>query len=191
MIFTGYNPEFDNMLMIRHGAGVRRYHTWPTIGEQSVAAHSWGVAMILLKLDPDVTAQCLAAALSHDIAEGATGDTPAPAKWLSPMLASALEAAELQANNVMNINYAEELNKYEFMLVKAADMLELMFFSLEQRLLGNQRMDAVMQNGYDWMYNKVPGGEWRGTDNAREWAQYLGLAYTKKAHGKLNLRDHW
>ena len=190
MIFTGYNEEFDNMLRIRHGAGVRRYHTWPTIGEQTVAAHSWGVAMILLKLDPDISGQAVAAALAHDIAEGTTGDVPAPAKWLNPGLAYQLDVSEAQANNQMNINYAEELNKYEFTLVKAADMLELMFFCLEQRLLGNQRMDPIMQNGYDWMYKNI-SKEWRGTMNAREWAQYLGLAYISRAGGKLSLKDHW
>ena len=43
----------DLFNMIRGGA-IKRYHTLEIIGEQSVASHSWGVAMILQYLNPNV-----------------------------------------------------------------------------------------------------------------------------------------
>ena len=68
------------ILKVLEGGEVKRYHTMPTIGEQTVANHSWGVAVILSWLKPDISPKALLKALTHDVAEKQTGDMPAPTK---------------------------------------------------------------------------------------------------------------
>ena len=88
---TGMNDLFN---MIRGGA-IKRYHTLETIGEQSVASHSWGVAMILQYLEPNVSKEAILRALTHDVAELFTGDIPAPVKWANPDLVEVLKSCLL------------------------------------------------------------------------------------------------
>ena len=83
----------DLFNMIRGGA-IKRYHTLEIIGEQSVASHSWGVAMILQYLDPNVSKEAILRALTHDVAELFTGDVPAPVKWDNPDLVEVLKRIE-------------------------------------------------------------------------------------------------
>ena len=45
----------EEALNVLSGGEVKRYHTLPTIGEQTVANHSWGVALILNWLKPDIS----------------------------------------------------------------------------------------------------------------------------------------
>lgn len=64
--------------MIAEGNSVERWHTqgWPV--KQTVAAHSWGVAMLLLERAPErvVDKGLLKAALTHDLHESILGDIP-------------------------------------------------------------------------------------------------------------------
>ena len=66
---------------------VRRWHTQAVRHEQTVAAHSWGVALIALRLagaeaPAEGRAQLLLLGLLHDAHEGTFGDTPYRAKAL-------------------------------------------------------------------------------------------------------------
>jgi hypothetical protein len=62
------------------GAGqVKRWHTIPGV-TQTVADHSWGVAMLLLLVHPDPSIRLIKAAMLHDIHEVAFGDIPSPSK---------------------------------------------------------------------------------------------------------------
>lgn len=64
--------------------------------KQSVAAHSWGVAMLLLEEAPKgvVTLDLIRAALTHDLHESVLGDVPSPAKTRFPELYDELVKAE-------------------------------------------------------------------------------------------------
>lgn len=55
---------------------VARYHATPSVSTQSVAAHSWGVAVLLLHIFPDCSKGLLKEALLHDTEEYWTGDIP-------------------------------------------------------------------------------------------------------------------
>lgn len=123
--------------MARNGHHIKRFHTLPTIGQQSVAEHSFGVAMLVLWLTEDrASGNLLRAALYHDLAEQATGDMPATSKWDNPELKWALDRAEdiFNEEHVLSV----QITQAESLCLKWADGLELMCYCLEQRKLGNR-----------------------------------------------------
>lgn len=133
----------------RLGGNVRRYHTRSVIGEQTVAAHSWGVAMLLLELCENPSAELLRAALVHDLAEYDTGDVPSTAKWQSPELKAAL--SRLEGRIEVELEIAVELSQEERFALKLADMLELCWHAYEQRKLGNRYAEEWWENGSNWI----------------------------------------
>ena len=142
---TGMNDLFN---MIRGGA-IKRYHTLETIGEQSVASHSWGVAMILQYLEPNVSKEAILRALTHDVAELFTGDIPAPVKWANPDLVEVLKRIEDKYESDIGIGF--KLSPEETALGKQADMFELLVFCVRQRRLGNTNMNEVFSNGVEYL----------------------------------------
>ena len=146
--------KIDSLFEIERGGVIKRYHTLETIGEQSVGAHSWGVAMILVYLEPEISKTAILKALTHDIAELYTGDIPAPVKWDNPTLVKSLKAIELAYEQTLGIDYSRELGKQEALLFKQADMFELLFFCMRQRKMGNTNMNLVFSNGVEYLANQ-------------------------------------
>jgi len=146
--------DLDNLFEVVRGGTIKRYHTLETIGEQSVGAHSWGVAMILQYLDKSVSKEAILKALTHDIAELYTGDIPAPVKWDNPDLVKSLKSIERAYEKKLGIDYSNVLGKKEAILFKQADMFELLFFCMRQRKMGNTNMNTVFSNGVEYLANQ-------------------------------------
>jgi 5'-deoxynucleotidase YfbR-like HD superfamily hydrolase len=69
--------------LIQGGNDVTRWHTIPSLRPQTVASHSWGVAMMAMSLfDGKMEDKLLLveAALEHDLAEKVIGDIPRPSR---------------------------------------------------------------------------------------------------------------
>lgn len=138
---------------IRMAGRIRRLHIRPMNGEeQNVAAHTWGVVMILLDLFPDVSRDAIIFALRHDVPEVVTGDIPANVKWDNPELEEALEKREKQFLEAMGwktkhtgVPSWDRENLY----IKIADRIELLFFCLEQMYMGNWLLTDVYVNVRD------------------------------------------
>ena len=130
-----------NIPRIRAGGQVRRFHTIPTIGHQTVAEHSWGVAILILVLNPLASTELLRAALLHDVPEADTGDMPAQVKWANPMLAHELE--EVEQTVMEELDIVPLLTPAERLFLKAADKLDGMWTCYEQRCLGNKNMEII------------------------------------------------
>lgn len=108
---------------------VQRYHTTPNAVPQNIAAHSWGVAMILLRLHPAPSHALICAALEHDLPEFFLGDMPAPAKWGNPELAVAYTEAELMVCLEHGWTHVEHLiDEDDKNWLRGADILELIFW---------------------------------------------------------------
>lgn len=108
---------------------VARYHTTPNAVPQNIAAHSWGVMLIILRLHPNPPRALLVAALEHDMPEYVLGDVPAPAKWSNPELGVAYTEAELAVCREHGWSHAQYLaHEYDQQWLKAADMLELIYW---------------------------------------------------------------
>ena len=130
---------------------IKRYHTLTTIGEQTNATHSWGVAVIATYLHPNLSAKILLKALMHDVGEIETGDIPAPVKWENPELKKQLHLLEEKVARNLEIDY--DLTDYEQTIFKQADMFELLFFCVKQRRLGNRHITHVFSNGVEKLSN--------------------------------------
>lgn len=137
----------------RRAGTVKRYHTVPTLGEQTLAAHQWGTAMILAYILPGASREALMAALVHDVPEWKYGDTPSPAKRLSEDLRQAMDAAE--QSELTRLGLQQNLFKKEEEALKQADLLELLWYCLEQRRLGNTNMNEVFARGVEYI-NGLP-----------------------------------
>ena len=145
----------------RMAGRIRRLHIKPMNGdEQNIAAHSWGVAMILLDLFPAVSRSCLIYALRHDVPEIVTGDVPANVKWQHPSLHHELECIEEDFLDKMS--WPTESEKHgvpylagsenwhnERLYIKIADRVELLFYCLEQIYMGNLLLMDVLKNARD------------------------------------------
>ena len=128
-----------------------RYHTLDTIGEQSIASHSWGVAIILEYLEPNVSKDLIMKALTHDVTEAYTGDMPSPIKWSHPEFKEILNRVEEEYEEVLGIDQYNIISDEEKILYKQADMFELLFFCMKQRRMGNTNMNKVFSKGVEFL----------------------------------------
>jgi 5'-deoxynucleotidase YfbR-like HD superfamily hydrolase len=128
--------------MMREAAGTRRFHTCQTIGYQTVAEHSYHVAMLCIELsDGKPSAELLKAALYHDLPETVTGDVPSPAKWLSNDLCAALKYMEV--SYMVENGLVTNLTPREELILQYADAFELAFYCTDQLMLGNKYMNQI------------------------------------------------
>lgn len=129
--------------LYRAGTDVTRFHTWPTIKPQNLAAHSWGVAMTIMHIYPAAKKELIRAALVHDLHESEAGDIPYPYKRNDSRVAEAYADQEHEFNTRMGIEYS--LDEYDTAILKWADMFECMLHALNEVEMGNSRMVAVSQ----------------------------------------------
>tara|TARA_R110000744_G_scaffold195300_1_gene314288 strand:- start:815 stop:1351 length:537 start_codon:yes stop_codon:yes gene_type:complete len=146
VVNTG-TSKVEEVTNVLSGGEVKRYHTLPIIGEQTVASHSWGVALILDWLKPDISKTAILKALTHDVAEKQTGDIPAPTKWNNKSLAKQLASVERRIERELGVDY--ELTTEEKEFFKQSDLFELLLYCVNQRSLGNTNVNVVFSNGVE------------------------------------------
>jgi 5'-deoxynucleotidase YfbR-like HD superfamily hydrolase len=133
--------------MVRSGGKVLRCHTVPVHKNETVAHHSWGVAMLLMKFNPKTTKTLLCAALTHDVTEVFTGDVPAQAKWQFPELREALDNAETQYSRILDLDF--QLTEEEQHWLKVCDHIDLILYSLEEIYMGNHNVREIVERLID------------------------------------------
>lgn len=146
------NDLKEKFNLIRAGGGVRRFHTWPIAPgtEASVAAHSWGAAMIVdLIYGGAPPVDVLRAALLHDVYEARTGDIPATTKWANPAVEEAFRL--LEQDMARSTGTLVSLSATERFILHCADKMDGLAFCNEQIRLGNANMIIVF---YRW-WNKL------------------------------------
>jgi 5'-deoxynucleotidase YfbR-like HD superfamily hydrolase len=134
--FAGRTAPMGRLLFLLYGGTVRRYHTVPTIKDNTLAEHQWGVAVLCYLLSGDSCSEkLLMAALTHDLPEQATGDIPAPAKRLLGLSRETFTAYDMEALAAFDFGFI--LSPEEKRILKLADCLDGMLFCLRERQLGN------------------------------------------------------
>lgn len=125
----------------RNAGKIKRCHTHIVTQPESVAQHSWGVAMLIMKFNVDASKGLICAALTHDVHEIFTGDVPAHVKWINPDLNTCLENIEAEVEHSLGIEV--DLNPEEQNWLKVCDYIDLLLFSIEELLIGNSHASII------------------------------------------------
>lgn len=150
----------ETLDFILNGAETKRYHTWPTLREQTVGAHSFSVAMLVALIaqgaDPHggegLTLPLIMAALTHDLAEHKLGDLPAPAKRSLPALANGMSfrahwgVMEVELLKGVNLDWEGMLGPQQLRWLKLADSMDGALWCLRERAMGNTLIRTVFSN---------------------------------------------
>lgn len=137
---------------VLQSSGVSRFHAVPGLAPQTIAQHSWGVAMLCQYFKPKCRKELVLAALTHDCTEMVTGDIPATAKWQSPELKTMLDKIESHTEKEWGIQF--ELNPEEKRLLKLCDGLEGMNYCLERRKHGELEASVIFYRWSDFIMGK-------------------------------------
>lgn len=133
----------------RAAGAVKRYHIVRTLRHQSVAEHSWNVALLVYMIYPQARPKLIKAALTHDVAEITTGDVPATAKWKEPKIKELLDIVEAEFRKKYYIDY--KLTSKEYKILKWCDMMELVIWCQEEMELGNKYATPIHANGVAYL----------------------------------------
>lgn len=132
----------NNFLDLYQAGAVKRWHTKLTIKDQDLAAHQWGVAMILMHIYPEAPAYLIKAALTHDLHESVSGDAPYPFKRTYPEVGALYDkqADEFAVTNGL----PTAMNLEEEHILKWCDMFELLLWCFREKRLGNQDVEKTI-----------------------------------------------
>lgn len=136
-----------NISKILESANVDRFHAVPNLTGQTIAQHSWGVAMLIQYFAPECRKEVVLAALTHDCAELITGDIPATTKWENPELKFTLSMVEDRIERQWGIKF--DLNSEEEKLLKLCDALEGMNYCVERAEMGEVAASKIF-----WRWQK-------------------------------------
>lgn len=127
------------------GTYTKRFHTQPTIHNETVGHHTALVCGLLSLLYPECRKEVLVHALYHDIAEAITGDIPSPSKRAGYVDRSALALAEHQLTLQHGIN-VPQLTGEEHHILKVCDILSGMITCAHEIKMGNTHMRVALSN---------------------------------------------
>lgn len=116
------NPKYYDR--IQEIGQVVRFHTFPGPVQQTIAAHSWGVAWIITEFHPSPSIVLIRAALEHDLEEHLTSDVSYYSKALYPPLKEAMEHTAAEARKELGIKSVDSLGEEDEWWLKMADLLE-------------------------------------------------------------------
>lgn len=135
---------------IRMGGAVERCHTVRHLGSYSVAAHSWGVAVLMYVLWPEDFPRLAIYCLVHDVPEGWVGDAPATIKAYNSVIKAEYTKMERGLFNRLQLPNDAYISPEDRAKLKACDHLELYLWADEQWKLGNHYVHAVIEalNGF-------------------------------------------
>lgn len=129
----------------RAGGAVERCHAFRHLGSYSNAAHSWGVAMLILQLFPEHFERLAAVALCHDVGEFIVGDIPAGVLRRNPELRFAVKGAEAAVLEGLDLPTEHNLTEQEELVLRTCDRLDFYLWAREQRSIGNTFVNEFVQ----------------------------------------------
>lgn len=129
-------------------AVVPRWSIAPRLNPQSVAEHSFYVTLytdklcILLNVTPEQRLEAITYAMRHDMVEAQTGDTPGPVKR-QIMDYKKLAKFEKRFHDSLGLDYqfAGLDASQTKAIVKAADLIDELFWVSMETLMGNRLME--------------------------------------------------
>jgi 5'-deoxynucleotidase YfbR-like HD superfamily hydrolase len=138
---------------LRASFNVRRWHVFPTHGQQNVGHHTACALSLLYVIHPcpsHALVQCL---LFHDTAERWVGDVPAPVRRANKDFSDLYERLEQEhfAQHPTVHRAMSKLTEDELRWLKAIDVLELLMHMYDEIMLGNQHAGIVAQRAREYL----------------------------------------
>ncbi len=157
----------EAVTIVHAGGFTKRYHTLPTVGVDTVASHSFGVAWLAAIIcEGKPSANLLLFCLRHDLAEAAFGDIPSPAKKFLEMETKydEMENSYLDVHGLVKPRLTPE----ELRIFKLADNLDGLRFCIAERNRGNLGLQFCERNYREYIEKMNPQGVERDVFNAIE-----------------------
>ena len=131
----------------RHSGKVERTHTIPTIQRYNNAEHVYNAIMIaieLCRLAGVGSSKVIKSLLVHDVEEVYTGDIPANVKMEENLkeILSGIEEDWVNENVPKHHNNIK-LTDTQYQIAKIADSLELVYFCIDEALMGNRTKPLI------------------------------------------------
>lgn len=131
----------------RFAGAVRRYHTWPTIQQQTVADHTWNVIRVWWSVFGPLTAEESTYALWHDAGELLLGDLPFPVKAERAALKTVCDVVEAEGLlMLLGFNPLRGASETTRLRCKVADLVEMHEFGVTELLLGNKLAQPIIED---------------------------------------------
>lgn len=139
----------------RQAGNVMRYHTWPTIRQQTIADHSWNVWRIInaiwgISYGTDIPHHVTEHIMLHDCGELRTGDAPYPIKRDNPELKRVMDRLEDESLAEQGIFLSKITEQWKWR-IKVGHTIEMMEFGLEELLLGSAHAGPVVLRMRVWL----------------------------------------
>ena len=139
---------------------VKRYHTWPIIGQQTVAEHTWQMLRIYLSVCAKPEQRIMFYIIFHDIGEHYTGDIPYPVKSENRELKERMDMLE-KRSWATQLDYWGSFHQVwvgddDKVLCKMIELVEMAEFGMDQVCLGNAHGYIVANRCLMAVYNMRP-----------------------------------
>jgi len=145
---------YENVAMRREAGAIERWHVVPHHGSITVASHSWNATMLLLELYPKASRRLIVYMLHHDVTERWTGDIPASAKAMFPLIMQGVQEAEISLEDEMSLPSTRNLSSTERAWARAIDALEMMLWCHEQIAMGNRMVEPALEQLAMWIMDE-------------------------------------
>lgn len=165
----------DQLMFIRNGGETRRFHGWPVLRPQSVAEHSFHVAMILHVLygqdEPGIPGYLLTAALCDDLAEWITGDPPSPftraMEKRMPGFRDQRKGVENEVLATVSLDWDKHLSDEDKRKLKFADYVDGAMYCIRERAMGNKLIGPAFTTFMTYLpeYTSADDDEYRHIEN--------------------------
>ncbi len=132
----------------RLGGCVVRYHTWPTLTQQTVADHTFHVLRIFMEMFgvDRLRSAVTVSIILHDITEVSTGDPPFPVKAVNGTLGDIYRELEADALRRMYPGLrSPSITSEEKKMIKIADLVEMAEFGTHEQHLGNSYAAPIVE----------------------------------------------
>lgn len=137
--------DLHDINLLVQGSQTKRFHTVPTIHNETVGHHTNLVCGLLYLLYPDCRREVLIHAIFHDVAECVTGDIPSPSKRAGYVDRKALTASEESIIASHGIHLPSITKDEEFAL-KICDILAGLATCSHEINMGNKHMLQAFNN---------------------------------------------
>lgn len=148
--------QADRVVLARLGGKVERCHIIPHRESYSNAAHSWGVAMLMLQVWPRDFARLAAVCICHDVPEAWVGDIPAHTKARAPQIRTALRILDDEIFDRLQLPRESDLDARDLRKLQNCDRLELWLWAQEELELGNHHAREIVTKLEGWF--SMPDG---------------------------------